>query len=140
MEIRGLPPYARTLYPVLISPAWLADSVESAFTAAKAINTVLMTLACVPLYVWARRFLSEGWSLVAAGLLLLLPAFAYTATLMTESAFLPLFVLALAFARALETRRPSPGGSRPRLQRSRPPRSASRVSLAILVTAILVDR
>ena len=33
---------------------------------AKAINTVLMTLACVPLYLWARRFLSEGWSLVAA--------------------------------------------------------------------------
>ena len=77
---------------------------ETAFAAAKGINTVLMTLACVPLYFWARRFLSEGWALVAAGLLLLLPAFAYTATLMTESAFLPIFIFALfAFARALET-------------------------------------
>jgi hypothetical protein len=104
LEVRGLPSYARTLYPVLISPAWLADSVETAFAAAKTINTVLMTLACVPLYLWARRFLSEGWALASAALLLLLPAFAYTGTLMTESAFLPLFLLALwAFARALET-------------------------------------
>jgi hypothetical protein len=104
LEVRGLPSYARTLYPVLISPAWLADSVETAFAAAKTINTVVMTLACVPLYLWARRFLSEGWALASAALLLLLPAFAYTGTLMTESAFLPLLLLALwAFARALET-------------------------------------
>ena len=33
LEIRGLRLPTRTLYPVLISPAWLADSVESAFTA-----------------------------------------------------------------------------------------------------------
>ena len=104
LEVRGSPSYARTLYPVLISPAWLADSVETAFATAKAINTVVMTLACVPLYLWARRLMSEGWALASATLFLLLPAFAYTATIMTESAFLPLFLLALlAFARALET-------------------------------------
>jgi hypothetical protein len=104
LDVRELPSYARTLYPVLISPAWFADSVETAFTAAKAINTVVMTLACVPLYLWARRFLTEGWALSAAALLLLLPAFAYTGTIMTESAFLPLILLALfAFARALES-------------------------------------
>jgi hypothetical protein len=104
LDVRELPSYARTLYPVLISPAWFADSVETAFTAAKAINTVVMTLACVPLYLWARRFVSEGWALSAAALLLLLPAFAYTGTIMTESAFLPLILLALfAFARALES-------------------------------------
>jgi hypothetical protein len=103
-EVRGLPPSTRTLYPALISPAWLFDSVQTAFSAAKAINTVAMTLACVPLYLWARRILSEGWALAAATLLLLLPAFAYTGTIMTESASLPLFLLALyAFARALES-------------------------------------
>jgi hypothetical protein len=103
LEVRGLPSSARTLYPVLISPAWLAASIETAFTAAKTINTVAMTLASVPLYLWARRFLSEGWALAAVGLLLLLPAYAYTGTIMTESAFLPLFLVALlAFARALE--------------------------------------
>jgi hypothetical protein len=104
LDVRGVPSDARTLYPVLISPAWFADSVETAFATAKAINTVAMTLACVPLYLWARRFVSEGWALAAAALLLLLPAFAYTGTIMTESAFLPLFLVALlASARALET-------------------------------------
>jgi hypothetical protein len=114
LEVRGLPSYARTLYPVLIAPAWIADSVETAFAAAKTINTILMTLACVPLYLWARRFLSEGWSVVAAGLLLLLPAFAYTGTLMTESAALLVFLFALwAFAA------PGPPPSRPRRSGSR---------------------
>ena len=103
-EVRGTPPNTRTLYPILISPAWLTDSVESAFVAVKAINTALMTLACVPLYLWARRLVSEGSALAAAALLLLLPAFAYTGTIMTENGFLPLFLLALyALARALET-------------------------------------
>jgi hypothetical protein len=104
LEVRELPSYARTLYPVLVSPAWLADSAETAFAAAKTINTALMTLACIPLYLWARRFLSEGWALATAALGLLLPAFAYTGSIMTESAALPLFVFAFwAFARALET-------------------------------------
>jgi hypothetical protein len=103
-EIRGSPPDVRTLYPVLISPAWFMDSVEGAFSAVKGINTVAMTLASVPVYLWARRLLSEGWALAAAALLLLLPAFAYTGMIMTESAFLPLFLVALyALARALET-------------------------------------
>jgi hypothetical protein len=104
LEVRGFPPDVRTLYPVLISPAWFLDSVEAAFATAKLVNTVAMTLAAVPLYMWARRLVSEGWALAAAALLLLLPAFAYTGMIMTESAFLPLFLIALfTLARALET-------------------------------------
>jgi Dolichyl-phosphate-mannose-protein mannosyltransferase len=141
LEVRGLPSYARTLYPVLISPAWLADSVETAFAAAKTINTVAMTLACVPLYLWARRLVSEGWALAAAALLLLLPAFAYTGTLMTESAFLPLFVLALwAFARALET--PTVVwqlGAVAAALAATAVRLQGLVLLAVLVTAIVLD-
>jgi hypothetical protein len=103
LEVRGAPPNVRTLYPILISPAWLLDSVQAAYEAAKAINTVAMTLATIPLYLWARRLVSEGWALAAAALLLLMPAFAYTGTIMTESAFLPLFLIALyTLARALE--------------------------------------
>ena len=104
LDVRGSPSDLHTLYPVLISPAWFMTSVEEAFAVAKAINTIAMTLASVPLYLWARRLVSAGWALAAAGLLLLLPAFAYTGTIMTESAFLPLFLIALfALARALET-------------------------------------
>ena len=140
-EVRGTPPNTRTLYPILISPAWLIDSVESAFVAAKAINTALMTLACVPLYLWARRLVSEGFALAAAALLLLLPAFAYTGTIMTENGFLPLFLLALyALARALET--PTLVWQLSAVALVLPAvavRVQGLVLLAVLVTAIVLD-
>ncbi len=140
-EVRGAPPNTRTLYPVVISPAWLIDSVQSAFVAAKAINTALMTLACVPLYLWARRLVSVGFALVAAALLLLLPAFAYTGTIMTENAFLPLFVLALyVLARALET--PTLVWQLSAVALTLPAvavRVQGLVLLAVLVTAIILD-
>lgn len=140
-EVRGAAPNTKTLYPALISPAWLIDSIQSSFVAAKAINTALMTLACVPFYLWARRLMSEGFALVAAALLLLLPAFAYTGTIMTENAFLPLFVLALyALARALET--PTLVWQLVAVVLVLPAvavRVQGLVLLAVLVTAILVD-
>jgi Dolichyl-phosphate-mannose-protein mannosyltransferase len=102
--IRDLP-YGRLslLYPVVIAPAWLADSMETVYDLAKTLNAVVMSLAAVPVYLWARRLVSPGLSLVAAVLVLLLPVYVYTGTLMTENAFFPAFVLAAyAFALALE--------------------------------------
>lgn len=102
--IRELP-YGRLslLYPVLIAPAWLADSISTAYGLAKTINAVLMSLAAVPVYLWARRLVSPVLALVAAGLVLLLPANVYTGTIMTENAFFPAFVFATyTFALALE--------------------------------------
>lgn len=95
------------LYPVLISPAWAAFSdVPHAYLVAKAINSVLMSLAAVPTYFLARRLLSSSWSLVAAGLALVVPSTVYAGTIMTESAFYPLFVASsLGILAALE--RPS---------------------------------
>jgi hypothetical protein len=102
--VRGEPSSINTLYPALVAPAWLAESIESTFEWAKAINTILMTLAAVPVYLWARRLVTTEWALVAAGLLLLMPSFAYTGTIMTENAFLVVFlVAAFLIARALET-------------------------------------
>ena len=103
---RDQPTVLFSLYPILIAPGWLADGVGSAYAIAKAINALLMTLAAVPLYLWARRLVAPGYALLAAALALLMPAFLYTSTLMTENAALPAFVLAFfAFAAALE--RPS---------------------------------
>lgn len=94
------------LYPFLIAPAWLAGTMESTFEAAKAINVVLMSLTAIPVYLWARRLMSGAYALVAAGLTLLLPAFALTMTLMSENAVFPAFVLA-AFALAWSVERPT---------------------------------
>jgi hypothetical protein len=92
------------VYPLLISPAYFVfDSVPRAYAAVKGINAGLMSLAAVPIYVLARRVVSVRGALIAAALTLALPAMGYTATIMTENAFLPLFcVTALALVRALE--------------------------------------
>jgi hypothetical protein len=95
------------VYPVLISPAWaLFESVPSAYAFAKAINAVAMSLAAVPAYLLARRFLAEWPSLVVALLTVAVPSMLYTGTLMTENAFYPLFLTA-ALALVLVLERPS---------------------------------
>ncbi|MDX6515072.1 MAG: Dolichyl-phosphate-mannose-protein mannosyltransferase [Gaiellaceae bacterium] len=92
------------VYPLLISPAYFVfDAVPRAYAAVKGINAGLMSLAAVPVYLLARRVVSVRGALIATVLTLALPAMGYTATIMTENAFLPLFcATALALVRALE--------------------------------------
>jgi Dolichyl-phosphate-mannose-protein mannosyltransferase len=94
--VRGVPSHGYGfVYPVLISPAWaLFSKVPDAYTAAKAINAVLMSLSAIPAYLLARRVLSPRLSLFAAGLAVLVPSMLYTGELMTENAFYPLFLVA----------------------------------------------
>ncbi len=96
------------VYPALIAPAWaIFESVPQAYAAAKAINALVMSLAAVPAYFLARRVLSEPLALVAAALTVAVPSMVYTATLMTENAFYPLFLCA-ALAMVLWLERPTP--------------------------------
>jgi Dolichyl-phosphate-mannose-protein mannosyltransferase len=96
------------LYPILISPAYaLFDSVPAAYAAAKAINALLMSLAAVPVYLLARRVLSQPGALAAAVLALALPSLFYASMLMTENAFYPLFLTA-ALLLVLVLERPTP--------------------------------
>ena len=93
-------------YPVLISPAWLAEPMETVYALAQFINVVLMSLAAVVVFLWGRRLMSAGWALLAAGLVLIMPAFIYTGMLMTENAFFTSFTAA-CFAIALALERPT---------------------------------
>jgi len=92
------------VYPVLIAPAFrLYASMTSAYDAARAINSLVMSLTAVPAYFLARRVLPQGLALAAAVLSIAIPSMAYTSTLMTENAFYPAFVLvALALVLVLE--------------------------------------
>jgi hypothetical protein len=92
------------VYPVLIAPAWrLFSSVPEAYTAAKAIDSVVMSLAAVPAYLLARRVLTQPFALAAALLSVAVPSMIYTGTLMTENVFYPVFLfVALAAVRMLE--------------------------------------
>jgi dolichyl-phosphate-mannose-protein mannosyltransferase len=95
-------------YPILVSPAWFAESTETSYVLAKAINAVVMTLAVIPIFLWARRLVSPALSVVAVALVLFMPVFVYTGTLMTENLAFPAFLLA-CFAIALALERPSVG-------------------------------
>jgi len=109
LSIRGQPAglgYG-LVYPALISPAYLLDSLTTAYAAAKAINAVLISLATVPAYFLARRVLTPGYALVAAMLTISVPSLFYAGTIMTENAFYPI-VLAAALALVLALERPTP--------------------------------
>ena len=103
-SIRGVaaPAYG-FVYPLLISPAYLIDSLSTAYQFVKAINALLMSLAAVPAYFLARRVLPPGLSLFAAVLTVSVPSLLYAGEVMTENAFYPVFLcVALAFVLALE--------------------------------------
>jgi hypothetical protein len=90
-------------YPLIVSPAWLAGSMETTYGLAKAINVLLMTSALIPLYIWSRRLVSPISAALVTGLAALMPSFLYSGMIMTENAFFPTFVLAmLVFALLLE--------------------------------------
>jgi hypothetical protein len=93
-------------YPALIAPAWLADSIETAYGLARLINVVAMVLAAVVVYLWGKRLMSAGYAVIAAVLVLLMPSLIYTGMLMTENAFFTTFVTA-CFAIALTLERPT---------------------------------
>jgi hypothetical protein len=91
------------LYPLVISPAWFVGSAGTSYAIAKAINVVLISLTAVPVYWWGRRLMPSSYALLSACLVLTMPALLYAGTLMTENAFMPVFVLAaFAFALCLE--------------------------------------
>ena len=91
------------LYPTLISPAWLADDIATAYTLAKTINVVLLLAVAGVVYVWAKGLVRPAYAALAAALVLLLPAYLYSAMLISENAFFPAAMLAFfAVARALE--------------------------------------
>ena len=100
---RDEPRPLRTIYPVLISPAWLAGSVQTAYMIVKVINSVLMVLGAIPLYLWSRRLVAPLWGVLVVALYLAMPGFIYTSEILTENAYVPATVLALyAIAVAIE--------------------------------------
>ncbi len=107
--VRGVPSHGYGfVYPILIAPAWrLFGSMPAVYTAAKAINGVLMSLAAIPAYFLARRVLPARLSLIVAALAVLVPSMLYTGMLMTENAFYPIF-LTFALLLVVTLERPTP--------------------------------
>lgn len=93
------------LYPILIAPSWMVADISAAYAIAKVIGAVVMSLAAIPAYAFARTFVLPRSALVVAGTAVLVPSMAYSSLLLTENLFYPLVLLCVAvLARTL--RRP----------------------------------
>jgi hypothetical protein len=90
------------IYPALAGlPLSLADTALG-YALLKPLQALVMSLAAVPAYLWARTLMPRRWALAAAALSLTVPGLAYSGLIMTEVAFYPIATLALWWiARAL---------------------------------------
>ena len=87
-SVRGHDLTVSWTYPALLAPfAW-------SYGAMKVVNSVVIALTAVPVFLWTRRLASPISALAAAALTLLLPSMLFSSTLMLENLFLPLFVTA----------------------------------------------
>jgi hypothetical protein len=103
---REHPSPLRSIYPALISPAWSAGSTHTAYSIIKTINSALMVVGAIPLFLWARRLVSPRWALLAIVLYFAMPGFVYSGEILTENAFVPGILLAV-FAIAVAIERPT---------------------------------
>ncbi len=70
---------------VLALVLWLSSGLEAAYPWFKAVNALFWALTAVPVYLLARRLVSQWWAVVAAGLTVAIPSSISVATVMTES-------------------------------------------------------
>jgi hypothetical protein len=91
---------------VLAAILRVAGSVDSAYDWFKAANALFFALTAIPVYLLARRLVSEWWAVVAAALAVAIPSSISVVTVMTESlSYLTTMWALYAIALALE--RPS---------------------------------
>ncbi|MGH3133139.1 MAG: ArnT family glycosyltransferase [Gaiellaceae bacterium] len=92
------------LYALVHAAILLVTSgVDSAYELFKAANALFFALTAVPVYLLARRLVSDWWAVAAAGLSVAIPSSISIATVMTESlAYLTAGWALLAIVRALE--------------------------------------
>jgi hypothetical protein len=108
--VRGeLAPFPALVYPLLTAPAWLLGEVEPSWRAVQLIGAVAMSLACLPVFVLARRLaLDRGVALALAALTIAVPDMVYAGWILAETVAYPLALAAVAaavLALATSTRR-----------------------------------
>jgi hypothetical protein len=99
---RGEPVSFKSLYAFLIAPTWWLPTTASAYTAVKYLNTIVMALTAVPVYLLARQLVSQRAAALAALGTLCTSALFYAALLIPEVLAYPVFALyAYVVVRAL---------------------------------------
>lgn len=93
--------------PALVGPFLSFHDLELGYALLKPFQALVMSLAAVPVYHWARAVSGRGWALAAAALTVAVPGLAYSGLVMSEVAFYPVLTLA-AWATARAIAEPTP--------------------------------
>src|SRR4051794_23192390 len=92
------------VYPAVAGLPLAVGDFATGYDSLKLLQALVVSLAAVPVAVWARRLVPPPWPLVAAALTLASPLLIYSGLVMTEVLFYPVAAAALlAIARAVET-------------------------------------
>ena len=85
------------LQPILTAPCWLFGSVEAGFRASMVLDSIVMSLAALPVYWLGRRLgLSAWFAFAASALALVTPSMLYSSWLLGEAIAYPLFLAGFA--------------------------------------------
>jgi hypothetical protein len=107
LSILGGPtPYYSLLTPLLAGFPLAAWGLGTGYDVLQGLQAFVMSLAAVPVYLWARTLVSRWSALAAAALTVAAPVLAYSGLVMTEVLFYPLLVAA-AWAGAEAIGRPT---------------------------------
>jgi hypothetical protein len=98
--VRGeLAPFPALVYPLLTAPGWLLGDVELSYRVIQFFGAVAMSLACVPVFLLARRLgLRSGVALALAAFTVAVPDMVYAGWLLAETVAYPLALVAVAAA------------------------------------------
>lgn len=102
----GPTPYYSLLTPLLAGFPLAAFGFGTGYDLLQGLQAFVMSLAAVPVYLWARTLVPRWSALTAAALTLATPVLAYSGLVMTEVLFYPLLVTA-AWAGAAAIARPT---------------------------------
>jgi hypothetical protein len=102
----GSTPFYSFLTPLLVGFPLSSFGLATGYDVLHGLQALVMSLAAVPAYLWARSLVPRRAALVAAALTLATPALTYSGLLMTEVLFYPLLAVA-AWAGAEAIVRPS---------------------------------
>lgn len=83
------------LYPVLLAPAfWVAGSVPGQYTLVHLINSMMICGVVYPAYLWARLYVGRWQAVIAALMVVSVPAMNYAGVIGTENLGYPMFTAA----------------------------------------------
>lgn len=92
------------LYPLVAGVPFSVGSIAHGYASLKLLQALVVSLAAVPVFAYARRLMPRGYAFVAAALTVASPLLLYSGLVMTEVLFYPLAAVALlAIARAVAT-------------------------------------